>query len=91
MYQIETTSAFDKDIKKLNRQIAKRIIEKIEWLAGHPELLRSSIKHMPKDLEGLQKYRIGDWRVLFWVNHQEKEITLYGVNHRGTIYKKLKK
>ncbi len=91
MYQIETTSTFDKDIKKLNRQIAKRIIEKIEWLARHPELLHSSIKHMPKDLEGLQKYRVGDWRVLFWVDHQNKEIILYGADHRGAIYKKLKR
>lgn len=91
MYQIETTPTFDKDIKKLNRQIAKRIIEKVEWLAKHPELLRSPMQHTPKDLEGLQKYRVGDWRVLFWVDHQKKEITLYGVDHRGTIYKKLKK
>ena len=91
MYKIKITPTFDKDIKKLNRQIAKRIVEKIEWLARHPELLRSSIKHMPKDLEGLQKYRVGDWRVLFWVDRQKKEMTLYGVDHRGAIYKKLKR
>jgi len=91
MYQIKTTPTFDKDIKKLDRRIAERIIDKIEWLGEYPELLRSSMKHLPKDLEGLQKYRVGDWRVLFWVNHQKKEITLYGVDHRGRIYKKLKK
>ena len=90
MYKIKTTSFFDKDIKKLDRQIAKRIIEKIEWLAENPNLLRFSIKHMPKELEGLQKYRIGDWRILFWVDHSKKEIILYGVDHRKTIYKDLK-
>jgi len=45
---------------------------------------------MPDDLSGLQKYRIGDWRVLFWVDDSKKEITLYSVKHRKEIYKKLK-
>lgn len=91
MYQIKTTPTFDKDIKKLDRQVAKRIIEKIEYLANHPELLRFPVKYLPKHLEGLQKYRIGDWRILFWLDYQKKEITLYGVEHRGVVYKKFKK
>jgi mRNA-degrading endonuclease RelE of RelBE toxin-antitoxin system len=40
-------------------------------------------------LQGLQKYRIGDWRVLFWVDHQRQAITLYTVEHRSRIYKRL--
>jgi len=48
MYQIKTTPTFDKDIKKLDRQTAKRIIQKIEYLANHPELLRFHIKYLPK-------------------------------------------
>ena len=88
MYQIKTTPTFDKDIKKLDRQIAKRIIKKIELLAKNPKLLRYSVKYLPKDLEGLQKYRIGDWRILFWPDHKKEEIILYGVDHRKSIYKK---
>ena len=91
MYRIKTTPTFDKDIKKLDRQIAKRIIQKIEYLAKAPELLRFPIKYLPKHLEGLQKYRVGDWRVYFWVDHKKKEIILYGVEHRGVAYKRFKK
>lgn len=91
MYKIETAPTFDRDLKKLDRQVAKRIIEKMEWLAEHPELLPPPMKYMPKELEGLQKYRVGDWRVLFWTDHQKKEIALYGVEHRGRAYKKLKR
>lgn len=90
MYQIKTTPTFDKDIKKLDRQIAKRIIEKIEYLSVHPEFLKFPVKYLPEHLEGLQKYRVGDWRVLFWVDRKKKEITLYGVEHRGRVYKKFK-
>jgi len=91
MYQIKTTPTFDKDIEKLDRPIAKRMIKKTEYLANHPELLRFPVKYLPKHLEGLQKYRVGDWRILFWVDHRKKKITLYGVEHRGRAYKKLKK
>lgn len=66
--------------------VAARIIEKIEWLAEHPELLKHPLKNMPRDLKGLQKYKVGDHRVLFWVDHNHKAITLYGVEHRRTVY-----
>ena len=88
MYEIRTTLTFERDIKKLDRPVAKRIIQKIEDLAEKPELLRSYLKYMPVDLANLQKYRIGDWRVLFWVNHQKEELTLYGVEHRSKVYKR---
>jgi len=88
MYQIKTTPTFENDLRKLDRQIAKRIIQKIEWLAGQARISDLSVKYLPKDLEGLQKYRIGDWRVLFWLDHKKKEIILYGVEHRKSIYRR---
>ena len=91
MYRIKITLTFEKDIKKLDRQIAKGSFKKIEYLADHPEILRSHIKYFPKELEGLQKYRIGDWRVYFLVDHKKKEIILYGVEHRRRAYKRFKK
>jgi mRNA interferase RelE/StbE len=88
MYQIKTTPTFDKDLRKLDRQVAKRIIKKIEWLASQSEIPIFSVKYLPKDLEGLQKYRVGDWRILFWLDRKKKEIVLYGVNHRKSVYKR---
>jgi mRNA-degrading endonuclease RelE of RelBE toxin-antitoxin system len=87
VYKIETTPTFEKDLKSLSKEVAVRIINKIEWLAEHPGLLRFPLKYLPKGLQKLQKYRVGDWRVLFWVNHNNKIITLYGVEHRRQIYR----
>jgi mRNA interferase RelE/StbE len=88
MYQVKVTPTFEKDVKKLDSQIAKRIIQKIEYLAKNPKDLSSPIKYLPKELEGLRKFRIGDWRVYFWINDQKKEIILYGVEHRAKAYKR---
>ena len=89
MYRIDTTPEFDRDIKALDKPTASRIINKIEWLSINPTVLKYPLKHMPTDLKGLQKYRVGDYRILFWVDHNHKTITLYGVEHRRSVYKKL--
>ncbi|GAB4545435.1 MAG: hypothetical protein Fur0020_14510 [Thermodesulfovibrionia bacterium] len=88
MYRIETTRDFDRDIKAIEPPTAARIIKKMEWLARHPELMKHPLKNMPEDLKGLQKYRVGDYRILFWVDHNHESIILYGVEHRRTVYKK---
>ena len=89
MYRLETTPEFDKDFKKLDSEAALRILKKIEWLSKNPEVLKSPLKNPPKDLKGLQKYRIGDYRILLWINRNKQIITLYGVEHRRSIYKDL--
>lgn len=89
MYRIDTTPEFDRDIKALDKPTAARIINKIEWLSLNPDVLKHPLKHMPADLKGLQKYRIGDHGILFWVDHNHKNLTLYGVEHRRSVYKKL--
>ncbi len=91
MFDVRTTPTFDANIKKLNKQVAERIIAKIEELARKPQLLRSPLKYMPKDLANLQKYRVGDWRVLFWLNNKQRQIVLYGVEHRSRVYKRFRK
>ena len=91
MYKIKTTPTFDEDLKKLDRQVAERVLEKIEHLASYPGLIRFPIKYLPKHLAGLKKYRIGNWRIYLWVDHKQKEIILYGVEHRGEAYKRFRK
>lgn len=86
MYRIATTPQFDADLKRLDRDIATRVVKKLEWLSHHPETLKFPLKHPPKDLKGIQKYRIGDYRILLWVDHKERQITLYGVEHRRSVY-----
>lgn len=86
MYRIETTPEFDEALGSLDRVIVQRVIRKVEWLAEHPEALRFPLRHLPEDLKGLHKYRVGDYRVLLWVDHEAGVLTLYGVRHRREVY-----
>ena len=86
MYRIETTPEFEQDLSNLDRAVVQRIVRKLEWLAEHPETLRFPLRHLPDDLQGLHKYRVGDYRLLLWVDHKTERLTLYGVRHRREIY-----
>ena len=86
MYRIETTPEFDEDLSSLDHVVVQRVIRKVEWLPEHPEALRSPLRHLPEDLKGLHKYRVGDYRVLLWVDHEAGVLTLYGVRHRREVY-----
>ena len=86
-YRLQSTPTFDRAFKRLDPPMARHVTEKLEWLSAHPELLHQPMKYLPGDLQGLQKYRIGDWRVLFWVEPTAQTITLYTVEHRSRIYK----
>ena len=88
-YRVETTPTFDRAFKRLDSSTARQVISKLKWLSAHPEILHQPMRYLPADLHGLQKYRIGDWRVLFWVDHTKELITLYTVEHRSQVYKRL--
>lgn len=88
MYEILSTPTFDRPFIKLSKDIQSRIKEKLKFLAENPVLIKR-LSYSPKDLSGLCKYRVGDWRILFWVDHAKKEMTLYLVDRRDSVYKNL--
>jgi len=88
-YRLQSTPTFEKAFKSLDPSTARQVTKKLQWLSAHHEVLRQPIRYLPADLRSLQKYRVGDWRVLFWVDHDQHTITLYTVEHRSTIYRQL--
>ncbi len=88
-YSIRPLVSFEQSLDKLDQQIARRVIEKLEMLAENPESIGSPMANLPKDLAGLHKVRAGGWRVFFWVDRRKKELVPYLVDRRDIIYKKL--
>lgn len=90
-YSIRPLASFEKVFAKLARGDQRRIVEKIEYLAAHPEIIGSPMAHLPPDLRGLHKIRAGDWRIFFWVDNRKEEITLYDIDWRDKAYRNLLK
>ena len=73
------------DLQKIDRPIAKRILTKISWLSKYfdniiPEPLSG-------DMSGEFKLRVGDWRVVYKLDHEDQSIKIYRIELRDKVYK----
>lgn len=87
-YRLIPTATFERSLARLDRPIARRIAVKLTKLE---ETIRGvlPLSFTPKGLEGLRKFKVGEWRVFLWADETKKEITLYAVWHRKEAYKNL--
>lgn len=85
MYQVIILPKALNDLSKLDKAISRRIIEKLSWLSENIENIT------PLSLTGkytdLFKLRIGDWRVIYDIDRNQKIITVHKAGHRSEIYK----
>jgi len=80
---IEWTEAALSDLEKLDRQVAKRILRKLEWCSKNfarliPEPLSGALK-------GVYKLRVGDWRVIYTL--EGNTVVIQAIGHRREIYR----
>jgi len=71
-----------RELKKLDKQLQKRIIEKLMHYAATENL--SEAKKLTDSRLGQWRYRIGDYRVIF--DLLGKEILVLKVAHRSEVY-----
>ncbi|EEM68431.1 Plasmid stabilization system [Bacillus thuringiensis serovar andalousiensis BGSC 4AW1] len=73
-----------KFIAKQEKGIQKRIVEGLKELLEIPP--EGDIKSM-KGYTDLYRLRVGTFRILFEINHDEKVIYIQAIGNRGDIYK----
>ena len=83
-YDIVFSVSANKELSKLDRLIAKRIVLKIDNLSRTP--FPSGVKKLQG--EDLFRIRVGDYRVVYSINSSEKKIVIYRIRHRKDVYKK---
>ena len=71
-----------KQLKKLDKSIASKILDGIEEYASNPSLCK--IKKLKTPFDGAYRLRIGDYRVIFY---QEDDLILISkIAHRKQVY-----
>lgn len=83
-YKIEWTVDAQKDLKKLSPDIAKRIVRKAETLAVNPT--PSSVETV-KGTPGGFRIRMGDYRILYTIDHRVVTVSVIRVGPRGSVYR----
>jgi len=86
VYRIRILQTAARELERLDKPIARRIVERINWLAANLDDIRP--EPYKGDLAGLYKLRIGDYRVVYEILYDEKMIVIHQVGHRGEIYRR---
>ena len=89
-YKLNYTDTFKETIGEMDRPEVIRILKKLEWVAQNAEQAQHErLKNPPSGLEKICKYRVGPYRVLYWIDHTAREITAYDVVWRKGKYREL--
>lgn len=86
MHKVRFSDKALQDLASLDKQIAKRIMAKIEWLARNADLIRPL--GLRDELSDFSKLRVGDYRVLYLLNADDRIVDVHAVGHRSEVYKK---
>lgn len=85
VYQLVHTKRFEKALRRLDRQVQRRILTK---LYGLTELEDPSVqcKPMTGPLTGLWHIRTGDYRTILDIRRGELAIIALDTDHRSAVY-----
>jgi mRNA interferase RelE/StbE len=72
------------DLEKLRKSVCQRIVNKINWLAENFDQITQ--QPLTADLSGFFKLRVGDYRVIYEFDSDERIIFIDRVGHRREIY-----
>lgn len=85
MYEIRLFEEARRNLERLDKTIARRVIRKLNWLAENGEMI--GLKGLRKNLSGLAKLREGDYRIIYQVSHEEEIVFIRFIGHRSEVYK----
>jgi mRNA interferase RelE/StbE len=83
-YIIEYEPEAIADLEKLTLTVRERVVKKINWLAENFDQI--SPQPLTAELSGFFKLRVGDYRVIYEFNCDEKIIYIDRVGHRRDVY-----
>ncbi len=86
MYQIRIQDSAARELAQLDKQVARRVVKRIQWLAANLDAVKPDA--LSGDLVGLQELRVGDFRIVYEVLYSERLIVVHLIGHRREIYRR---
>lgn len=85
MYKLDFSPEGRASLASLDKEIGQRVLDKLKWLTQNIENIQ--LLPLKRKLSGLCKLKVGDWRIIYEINHNEKVITVHKVGHRKEVYR----
>ncbi|MGS0740648.1 type II toxin-antitoxin system RelE family toxin [Glaciimonas sp. GG7] len=88
-WTIEYTDTAKGQLRKLDKQMARRILDYMDERIAALENPRSTGKALTGPLGGFWRYRVGDYRVICEVQDGNLCILVVQIGNRGEVYRQL--
>ena len=79
------TNRFRKSFRNVPDWVKRRVLEIIEELKVNPYIG----KRLRGPLSKFWSIRIGDYRLIYEIDEQERTVILHEIGHRGRVYERL--
>ena len=86
MYRVRLLGPATKELGQLEKPIGNRVLRRLNWLAANLDSIRPEA--LSGEFAGLYKLRVGDFRVVYDVLHDERVIVVHSVAHRSIVYRR---
>jgi mRNA interferase RelE/StbE len=84
-YSVRILKPASKELEKLDRTVARRIVDRIDWLASN--LDSTKLFPLKGELSGLYKVREGAYRIIVEILRDDRIIVVHAIGHRREVYK----
>lgn len=83
-YEIAFVRSARRELERLSRQVAARVISRIEDLAHEP---RPPGSRKLRGQDALWRIRVGDYRVVYEISDSNRRVEVVVVRHRSAAYR----
>jgi len=86
-WYIGMSNEFIRAIQGIDRKLQGRILEAISHISSEPTTPKGdTVKPLTSDLKGLWRYRIGDFRLVYYPDSDGRRVVLVRFSSRSGVY-----
>jgi len=85
-YQVILAPEAQTDLRRIASATRTRLLDKLEWMGENAELIQHQALQ-GDEWKGCFKYRVGDYRIVYQLDHPTAKLTVLKIGHRREVYK----
>ena len=86
MYEVRYQKQAAGQLFRMSRSVAQRICTKIDAIAAAPYAEHPNAMRL-RGRDGDFRLRVGDWRVIYSLNNEQKVLLVAKIDQRGRVYR----
>lgn len=86
MWEVEILESARKELKKLNKKTALKIIERFEERVSRQKDPTAYAKALRYELVGFWRLRVEDYRIVFRIREESNLVQITRISHRKDVY-----